>query len=176
MVSNFRIQTSIFVGDEETIRAFHEAAGRLCVADCEELVPEYFDRIRGDPETALDSYNPSTLPLTALQFACLQNPWAISSEGLLYVRSNHANAGAISMLQYWLKTVFEPCGTPLHGYIVGVNRVYPMVYIYHVEGYELTLVRQLSRQCMEEYERMLETAEDDASERMIEYVLSELDL
>ncbi len=173
MVSNFRIQTSIFIENNETIRAFYEAAGRLCVADCEELVPEYFDRIRGDPQAVLESYNESNLPMAALQFTCLQNPWAISEEGRLYVRSEHANAGAISMLHYWSKTVFEPRGTPLYGYVVGVNRIYPMIYVYEIEGGRLSLDRQLSRRWMEEYETMLET-EEDPSQAMLDRIFAGL--
>ena len=168
------IRTDICI-DPEIVHAFNEWISTIDVHSCDDLVPEFFDRIWGDPLTELSRFTRSNLTIRHLQDVVFHNGWVANPEtGQLHIRFDDHAYGAVSMISYMIDAFFTPRGIRLNGTIVGVNRVDSMVYIYTVHESVISFEDQKTRSYIEEYARIFE--EDDGATQMMRIIRDEMDL
>ena len=172
MVSNVHIRTDICV-PQSVRQEFIRWLGSVEVHSCEEFVPEFFDRIWGDPLTELPRFtrpNPIYCPLND---AVVKNGWAVNESGQFYTTYDYFH-GAVSMMSYIIDTFFNPREIKLVGSIVGVNAASPMLYVYDVGNGTIELDVDSTADYILEYQNMFE--QPDAPTQMLRRLRDELDL
>lgn len=165
MVSSFHIVTNIRVplAVRERFNALSGKTSPHKMDDDSHKVKHYFDQGFGsDGVKVLDMFLAGKLNDVSeapIKYAAYVNNWQISEEGILEDACEKFH-GAISMLQYFIDTFFEPEGIKLSGTIVGVNTERPILYVYHVKDNVITLDEPRTRKYLEVYSFLDEKVHD----------------
>ena len=142
----------------------------LDIPSCKKKVPICFDHVYINPLEDLRRFTQSKIIRKSLHTLIKTNEWSIDESGKFFVKTNSFH-GAVSMMSYIIDTFCTPRDIILDGTIVGVNAVYPLVYVYRISENDIEIDVESTHTNLLYYETIL--GEPTASSQMLQKLCEE---